>query len=346
MNSPFRAEKLEDLLYRQDTELLKNLFKQYERIWMYDSRGTGKTTLAKQALIEEQSIYIDCLKIHNYDTLLLELARQSLECIFPIQNTLANNSIDSIYEYFPDLKLSIQLKPHAQYVIDEKPQSFKSLIDSINQWSQNNNQKIFLVFDEFQELFELEKNEHQEIRQSLENSYVLFIGNKKETKNKYIMEELFSKTQAFYSNFAHFFFNPKINENEWVQYLSEHISLAKEIIYYAGNNIYLIIQLAHKAYILKSQSFDDLKLYLIQENKESFKSIFDSLSKNQKKTLLLIASAGQNIYKSENLQTFELSKSATERCLGSFIKNNIIFKEKRNISFSNPLFRDWLTENY
>lgn len=162
-------------------------------------RRYGKTSLIRQVLNEHDFNYewVDFLSVTTAQQVEEKLAKATKALLFklsPELTKLTKNTVDFVKSMSPELNLSamgqsltFQLTSNAQLPLDQ-------LLLNLDDYAQKMGKKAALVFDEFQQISELENNHSVEalIRHAVERSKAItyiFSGS-----NRHLLQEMFSKS--------------------------------------------------------------------------------------------------------------------------------------------------------
>jgi len=328
-----------------------------QNVLIYSHRRMGKTSLVhqvihqlKKAKPKVNSVYMDLygtLDENDFiDAVLTGLAQieSKLERILKQMAGLkVSGSIDPLTN-LPTLSASI--KPR------EKPEYLEKALNLLASYSSN--QKLLVVFDEFQEVAKYsEQGFEKRLRKVIQghrNISYIFSGSQ-----KHILIAMFDSAKRAFYKMARSFPLEKIEMQpyiEWAQKLfkKKNINVDKEIIIdivercdYQPIYIQQFLFDLWRSDTVNLTVLDEIQKSIIASQKNQFIVLWSLLTQNQKKTLRLLAdTGGEGIYKAEQLQRIGFnSGSVLQRALLSLVKKEILSKNER-FQFQDAMFKKWV----
>lgn len=353
--------------HRKNTvDLLRTHVLDLDKLWWFEERRSGKSLLINE-LTQTNPDWI-VVQLDLFTTLSIEdfINSYASACAQAFFKKLSQEEIvkesKKYYRHFlvnfksdtgSDFTLSIQ--GSADSALKECLSAPQKFADA------HKKQTLLIILDEAQQLSQLPESFITQFSTTLENndfSY-LFLSSKKNQ-----IESLFSNPNSTLHNLAQRFVMKPLSEIEWRLLITnsfndENIQIPQKtlnaIIDYAQNQSYyisLFVQRIENLYKQDPQSIQTKpQLFLdqlVNENESFFKELIDTLTSNQKKSLLILAKTkGENIYKTQITTEYNINKSSLERCIESFEKSNLIIKTLRGtFQFRNPLLRAWILNKF
>lgn len=369
MQNPFRFGKIvtgEFFTCRmQEQETIVDYIKSHNMCWLYSERRIGKTSLIK-TIIEQNPdlkiIYFDFFLALSKEDFILKYAKAIAEKIF----SKKDNTPDTIKEYkkyfkiiYPEIiQQNEEIKITFSFEKSQTEDALQELMNIPQKYAENNKKEVVaVVFDEFQNIYDTDASMIKQLRSYIQDhslvSYV-YLGS-----NKDRIDSIFNDPQSpFFESASKVTIEP-IKLEEWRLHIINKFTQSNLSISQKTLNAILDLSQGHPFYTqyfaARAWELSQLDVPELQDNhmlfaddlmkqEESFfRELFDGMTKNQKKTLLLVAKDnGDNVYSTSNLEFFEMSKSSAERCITSFIQMNLISKNKNYYYFRNPLLRYWI----
>ncbi len=188
----------------KEIEQIKNLIRSKQHIVIISPRRYGKTSLIINALERNKIyyIYVDCSFIENETDLINLIINDYVKKIDNIA------IIEKFLKTF-DISFSITVNPISINIKQIKAESLKSLLLAVGK-------DYVIVFDEFQDIYEKDKNLVNKIRsvvQFLEKSIVIS-GSK-----RHILDRMFLKPRGIFYNFGYALHLEKIEQSEFKKFI-------------------------------------------------------------------------------------------------------------------------------
>lgn len=332
---------------------------------IYSPRRYGKTSLiykVKKELEKEGHIciYIDFFKIYSEKRFIEIFGGE----IIKNQGTL-KKAIQKFREFIqgiiPQVTFDQNGEPKIsfQFVSQKIDQTDLARVIDFPEKISDNGKKVIVIFDEFQEIENLNGDSFEKILRSQiqfhnHTSYV-FMG----SKTHLLLNMFQNKEKALYKS-GKFYPLAKIDENEMSRFISMQfekngfeidIKIAKKIVEYAYDIPHYIQQLSYQIWSKtiesgKKVSDEDLVFgvdKIIDQQYDYYLEIFNKLSPYQKKVLRALTNSAENVYSSEYTLQHDLSgASSTQRAIAKLTDIGIINKQQNSFSFTDPFFRMFL----
>lgn len=328
-----------------------------QNVLIYSHRRMGKTSLVhqvihqlKKAKPKVNSVYVDLygtLDENDFiDAVLTGLTQieSKLERILKQMAGLkVTGSIDPVTN-LPTLSASI--KPR------EKPEYLEKALNLLASYSSN--QKLLVVFDEFQEVARYsEQGFEKRLRKVIQghrNISYIFSGSQ-----KHILVDMFDSAKRAFYKMARSYPLEKIEirpYTEWAQKLfkKKNVNVDKEIIIdivercdYQPMYIQQFLFDLWRSDIVNLAVLDEIQKSITASQKNQFIVLWNLLTQNQKKALRLLAeTGGEGIYKAEQLQRVGFnSGSVLQRALLSLVEKEILSKNE-TFQFQDAMLKKWV----
>ncbi len=246
----------------------------------------------------------------------------------------------------------------------KKSKTLKELFDSFEIYLGKNKQKGCVVFDEFQEILNIEDGENleREMRSAFQHHKNIgygFLGSR-----NHLMHDLFkNKNRPFY-NFGVHFPLEVISKSKWKPYLSTVLleggyaisdGLIDEILAITDGHPYYTQLFCSELWELfrgKKDLPEDCVMKtlskVLQKENHAFQELWDTLKGKERKLLSAIASENEvAVYSSNFIEKYEFgSPSKIQRVVHAIEKRDLIQRnEKSFFSIHDPVFKYWIIGN-
>lgn len=356
----YRSSEIEELIsHIQDNN----------RLWWYEERRQGKSTLLNQIKIQHPQwkfIYLDLFPILNISDFITKYATTQAQELFKNLNTVPD-VVRECKKYFksfhPDVKFEQNLITLSLKLEDGVDNSsvLKEVLNAPQKYADaNKKETICVVFDDFPQINEISLdliNEFSQVLEAQDLPYIFLSSSKAK------IESIFADSKSSLYNMAQRFVMKPLSESEWrlliIQAFRDKGSMVPQkvinlIIEWSQGQAHYIFTFCKYIENLLNQNVDlasnpeQFLNDIIAQEESFFKELFDTLTANQKKALLILArTKGENIYKAQITEEYAINKSSLERCVQSLEQNNIVVKTQRGIlQFKNPILRAWLIKKF
>ncbi len=328
-----------------------------QNVLIYSHRRMGKTSLVhqvihrlKKAKPKINSVYIDLygtLDENDFIDAILTGLTQIESKLERILKQMAGLKVTGSIDPLTNLPtLSASIKPR------EKPEYLEKALNLLASYSTN--QKLLVVFDEFQEVAKyseagFEKRLRKVIQGHRNISYI-FSGSQ-----KHILIEMFDTAKRAFYKMARSYPLEKIEIRDytvWAQKLfkKKNVNVDKEIIVdivercdYQPMYIQQFLFDLWRSDIVSSDVLEEIQKTIITRQKNQFIVLWDLLTQNQKKALRLLAETeGESIYAAEQLQRVGFnSGSVLQRALLSLVEKEILSKTA-TFQFQDAMLKKWV----
>jgi len=340
-----RVKEIKELQNDMDTGL---------NILLYAPRRFGKTSLVLKSVkaTKYKYIFLDFMSIVDEEEFINEYFN-AITKSFDTTTDKVIKFVKDVLKIRPNVNVEFDINGMPTFGLNFKHNESKSVLKEVldipYQYALHNDEKIVVVFDEFQEIINL--NIEDKLRSSIQHhgdtvSYI-FLGSKKS-----IMTNLFfDKSKSFYKSVKHLPID-KINYEEWYKYIQNGFSdFDKKIdikdidtILSISNGFpYYTQQIANELFNSTLKKVDEKMVQaaiesILSKEEDLFLNEWHNLSQNQKKALkLLIKNDGLNIYTKEVLNDFNFTSSSLKKAVEGLLQKDMIDIKQGQYYLQDPL---------
>lgn len=314
-------------------------------------RRFGKSSLVLKAVKQLKRPYI-MLNMQSI-TSTKDLSNRILEAVlklYPMKNmkvllrnfrivpTISTNPMTNNFE--------VSFNPFSK---DNNDMILEDVLQLVNEVS-TDKKRVILIFDEFQEIKEIEKGLDKKLRGILQlqgKVNCIFLGSQES-----MMEEIFNDKKSPFYHFGLIMQLKRIPEDEFFQFLNERFSkitsqsesISHEILQVTHCHPYYTQQLAFQVWdAIQYQKIDDDVVsqainQLVQMHDLDFERFWINLSMTDRNTLMLLAQ-GKN-----PMMQRELPPSTSFSSLKRLTKNGYAIKTD-TYEIEDPFFQRWIQQN-
>lgn len=354
MENPFKFGTLVDNQYFTDRieelEQINRTLNSPNHLILISPRRFGKSSLVKKAVTESKRPYIS-INMQQV-TCIEDLASLLLKGVFHLhpwekaKHLLANFRVMPTVSITPlgdNMEIGFQTTSNISALLEDA----LSLVEKVS----DEDNRIIVIFDEFQEFIEIEKGIDKKMRSIIqEQSKInyIFLGSEES-----MMSDIFERKKSPFYHFGRLMRLKKIPYNDFYEYVNERIKnvvtdnqdrLTKEILSFTSCHPYYTQQLAamvwDNAYYRKNQSEELLSVsinQIIQSHDLDFERIWMSLNNTDKK-IIRILSKDEKPYENKSLPTSTIYSS-----IKKLMKKGFLIKEEK-YEIEDPFFRQWICE--
>jgi AAA+ ATPase superfamily predicted ATPase len=328
-----------------------------QNVLIFSHRRMGKTSLVHQVIHrlkkskpKVNSVYIDLygtLDENDFIDAILTGLTQIESKLERLLKQMAGLKVTGGIDPLTNLPtLSASIKPR------EKPEYLEKALNLLASYSTN--QKLLVVFDEFQEVAKYsEQGFEKRLRKVIQghrNISYIFSGSQ-----KHILIEMFDTAKRALYKMARSYPLEKIeirDYTDWAQKLfkKKNINVDEEIIFdivercdYQPMYIQQFLFDLWRSDIVSLDVLEEIQQSIITRQKNQFIVLWDLLTQNQKKALRLLAETeGEGIYAAEQLQRVGFnSGSVLQRALLSLVEKEILSKNA-TFQFQDAMLKNWV----
>jgi len=331
---------------------------------IYAPRRFGKTSLVLKALKELEKK--DEVKYVFFDLMYLSTVEEFINKYFNALAKTLEEPTDKIIKFFksilkirPNINVSFDVTGSSSFSLalggEDVDKTLEEVLNIPLAFAQNGI-KIVIVFDEFQEITNLDlESKLRSIIQLHSNKLAyIFMGSKKSLLHQMFLD----KNRPFYKSVKHFKIK-EINANSWYEFIeSKFLNTGKKIDHAVVDKIltitkgfpYYTQQFAYEIWNITQDKADEslfekaLKTILSREE-DLFSVEFDNLTSNQKKALkIVIEKNGQNVYDEQYLAKYKIKSGSLQISLKNLTERDILDKTSSGYYLQDPLFEYWLKQ--
>lgn len=348
-----RVDELKDL----KTDILSGL-----NSLIYAPRRFGKTSLVLKSLKELQTT--DDVKYIFLDLMYLTTVEEFINKYF---NELAKNleePTDKIVNFFksvlkirPNINVSFDVSGSPNFSLALSGEDVSKTLEEVLNIPlsfANEGKKIVIVFDEFQEVvnLDLEAKLRSVIQQHSNKISYIFMGSKKSLLNQMFLD----KNRPFYKSVKHFKIK-EIQREAWLEFIQSRFiqtnkkieeDIVDKIIAITKGFPYYTQQFSYEVWNLTTGAADESIFYkalktIMEREEDLFTMEIDNLSPNQKKAIkIVVEKNGTNLYDEQYLAKYRIKTGSFQTALKSLLLKDILDKNADRYYFQDPLFEYWI----
>jgi len=334
-----------------------------QNLLLYAPRRFGKTSLLKKLKQdlekndEYKIIYVDLFSVSSVEEFIQKYFSLIVQC-FENDSSKVMELFKNILKIRPNITMTMNSMGDISYGLSmtqkEQIQSLEDVLNLPYLYAKKFNKKIVVIFDEFQEIeqLEVEKKLRSILQTHTREVAYLFSGSKKS-----ILEQMFNDTtRAFYKAVKHFHIQ-EILLDDWkefiiskfkrtdksidIKYISEIFTITQGYPYYM-QQIMSVIWDKTSTCVTQDIVKDSLKL-IIEREYDLYSLIWTALTPNQKNSLKYILQCdGLNLYSNANIKQSNLTATTLKSTLEALLKKDICDKKKDRYYIIDPFMKYWL----
>lgn len=360
----------ENFCNRQDeiNELVTEI-QSFQNILIYSPRRFGKTSLIKEVFKRLKQKKFLTLYIDLYPVIAEEdFIRISLKAVSPVVSGSGKNMIKHLKETFKQissllfLTLSEDGTPQLGINLSKSEilPAIDDLFNGLYAFVEKKKKPTVVVFDEFQQLGELEDGRVEKILRGIiqrhRNLSYVFMGSK-----KHLIYDMFNNpARPFYKSTRHFPLDT-IARGEFKRFIRSKFlksgfslekGVAAAIVNKAESHPYYTQMLAHVVWQLtgtsRAANLQDVDIALekiMEREKAAFNTLWDSLTLKQRRLLLAIClkKDEDKLFSTDFISRHGLGSGSTvQRGIKSLIEKSIIDKEYDRLVVNDVFLKHWL----
>ncbi len=354
-----REKEIEDLLLD---------LRSGQNVIIYSPRRFGKTSLILEVMerLKKEGclcVYIDLFPI----TSKREFAQKLYSSIAKSTSSKIEEVIQRLKDLLPKITPKIVLKGEGDMEFDvefeERTGDIERLLDSLydlpQKIAQKRNKRVIIVFDEFQQIGELDGEKiEKELRSKIQhhpNVAYVFMGSK-----QHLIERIFNdKARPFYKGGKRFKLD-KIPKDEFSIFIKKRleetrVKIEQDLIdyvlgitdshpHYTQAIMQNIWNESYPSKIVTKESIERGKEQLFRHHQDEFIKLWDSLSPKQKNLLIALTSEGKTLLSAQaTIVKYELGSAATvNKSLKKLLQEGILERENGGYIFPDIFFKEWV----
>ena len=338
-------------------------------VWLFAPRRYGKSSLLKQTFRKSpaniKTIYFDLYNIQSIDDFCVKYTNIITKELFNWKEDVKKIS-KQLGNYFlklqPQLNFDFNANPSISFTNKEieNQTDIEEVLNLPQKIADDRNIKITVAFDEFQEIYRIDKFLINWMRSSFQDqkdvSYI-FSGSKQS-----LMLNIFSSINSPFYEYAQKMNISPIARAELFRFIKNKFEeqnltinsrTIDDILNYSNCHPHFTQYFASVVFEEirngGDENNDEFKFKWMEKiiNSQSiiFQNIYDQLNKNQRKILLALSHLTEEIFSNATRQKFKLPSSSTlSTNIKSLIQKNLIHKTDNLYIVSNPIFNNWLAK--
>ena len=354
MENPFKFGTLVDNEYFTDRVMeqqhVRSILDSPNHIVLISPRRFGKSSLIKKVVRQSGRPFIS-LNMQQV-TCIEDLATMILKGVFKLhpweklKHLLANFRVIPTISTTPlgdSVEIGFQPTSNLSALLEDA----LSLVERVS----DTNHRMIVVFDEFQEIMEVEKGIDRKLRaimQEQQNVNYIFLGSEES-----MMSDIFERKKSPFYHFGMLMRLKKIPYEDFHAYITERLSpiissdasqTAERILTFTKCHPYYTQQLAFMVWELAcyrnlpTETLIETAVNQITETHDlNFERIWMSLNNTDKRIIRLL-SEGKKPYEQKSLPT-----STTYSSIKKLMKKGFLIKEE-NYVLEDPFFKQWINK--
>lgn len=372
MANPFYyGEEVGDPYFAGRHQELKDLINDLSRgqnIILYSPRRYGKTSLVKKALTHLSSRGLLTFYVNLYAA---TTKKKFVDIYARAVAAGTKGKLDKIVkllkELFPRMLPKVVLKaedmPEIEFDYNKSPKEMMPLLEdlyeAVEKYAAGKKKRAVVVFDEFQEILGFEDDEiERSMRgfiQSHKNTSYAFLGSR-----RHLMQKIFNDPDRPFYKSGRMFPLGKIAFEDFSAFIGAKFKKGKIKIAEKEMTEILSVTECHPYYtqmlcsVLWDRNSENAQITpagivlaineVISRESYTYTTIWDGLTTQRKLFLQALVKGGQEkIYSQEFISNFELGNpSQVQKALAYLEDQGIIYKENKEILFSDIFFKQWI----
>ena len=358
MKNPFKFGTVVEGRYftnrKSEIAEIKSILESDNHIAIISPRRFGKTSLINR-IIKENSrpfIFLDLQLVTNIEDFASQILKR-LYRVYPferIKQFIKNFRIIPVVSLNPvsgEVDISFQSSSNSSLVIED-------VLNLINRLSKPSD-KIIVVFDEFQDVKNIDKNLIKTLRSIMQhhpNVNYIFMGSQES-----LMRDVFEKKKSPFYHFAYLFPLGKIPQNEFKRYLSgglkqvtgNHITISEEIINFTRLHPYYTQQLAFSVWEnLKNGGSDKNSVNLavntiVQNHDIDYERLWNTFNRTDMKVLIGMSLSHDLPLSQKFLNDYGIGATSTAfSSMKRLMVSGIVIKTGNEYMIDDPFFVEWI----
>jgi len=332
-----------------------------QNVIIYSPRKFGKTSLVLKALsaLEGQvlPVFIDCYAITSEKELAASLSEKVLS-YYPEHEILS-----AVKRLFGGIspKITIKSLPEVEIAVEWQGESdWKESLVLPQKLAMDKGMPVALVFDEFQELASFE-NLLKVLRSSFQHqpdvSFV-FIGSR-----RHMMEWIFQAQESPFYNFGAHINLRTIPEEAFSAYIEKAFAeggirleegVTQEILSLTGCHPHYTQRLCFELWyrgsldgVVRPGEPATVLSEIMADLEDSYISIWEHLSSNQRRLLLAIVSGRSDLFSGDFVRDYDFrSPASVQSALRKLLGREIVSREGENYEVADVFLRSWLVSRF
>lgn len=366
MENPFifgKAVQAEHFVDREkETQELRSTIRSGQHIVLFSPRKMGKTSLIKETfrkIKDTPCIYIDLWQTPSQHALAKAIINSVINKTYTSAEKLAHDLKDLFKSLRPKISLDMDGHISIEFSREETLEALKEALDFPERVARKKNIKLFVAFDEFQEIENLNGFEIEKITRSIlqhhDNVSYIFAGSQRS-----LITIIFAEKQRPFYRFAKHMELKPIDNETLSQFVIDKFTQSgktidkfavKEIIELSKGIPHYVQHLAHEVWFMTTNqaTIETLQMCLYKRILPSLSSGFQTIwnrlkSDEQKRVLIGLANeTTPQIYSQSFIKKYDLKTPSHVRKAVKALQE-IELLEKNNIL--DPFLKEWIKINF
>jgi uncharacterized protein len=338
---------------KEELVRIKSILESSNHLTLISPRRYGKTSLIFKVVkdVNRPVIYLDLQLVSSISDFAGELLKRIFK-FYPYQklvNLIKNfNIIPSLNLNPVSNEISVSFSPVVTDSIILT--DVLNLLDNISK----ENKKAIVVFDEFQDIKNLDKKLDKKLRSIMQhhkNINYIFLGSQES-----MMRELFERKKSPFYHFSYVLNLDKISFEDFLEFLNNGFKLITEEFSVVSKTIldttdchpFYTQQLAFTVWEIISKNkdiqnpVDSAINQLVSSHDYDYERIWNNFKNTDKTILLHYSSSEESPMKDEVSSEIGLASSTIFSSISRLTKQGYLIREKSNYSIDDPFFKLWI----
>lgn len=345
VEGPYFTDRVEELEY------IKNYIESPNHLILISPRRFGKSSLVKKAVEStgRPSISVNMQQVTSIE----DLASLILKGIFKLNRIEKFKHYISMFRIVPVITTS-PMSDNVEFSFNPTISASKMILEDtmnlLEKISEENN-RIVVIFDEFQEITELEKGLDKRLRaimQEQHNINYIFLGSQES-----MMSEIFEHVKSPFYHFGTLMHLNKIPYDDFFRYITERISslaekdseiIAEKILAFTKCHPYYTQQLSARVWEIlalnrKEEEIVNMAIsQIVQSHDLDFERLWQMLNRTDRRIMQILAK--DDLLKNvKSLPTSTVYSSVKKLMKKGYVISTV------NYEIEDPFYKKWITEN-
>jgi len=359
-NNPFKFGTVVDTPYfmnrKKEISYIRSILNSQNHLVILGPRRYGKTSLITKILseLERKSMVIDMQIVLSEE----ELAILILKKLYSFYKGRKFNELIKKFRIIPQISINAitnEINLSFDLINNDSTPILEDVFAMLDKLSSPDD-KLIVVFDEFQEIFEIRKDLDKKLRSIIQyhkNINYVFLGSQES-----LMQLIFENKKSPFYHFCEKMNLDKIPFVEWFNYISvcfeqevkEPQKIAESILEITECHPYYTQQLAFNVWNLRKNSIPETELIteskkdIINRHNMDFERLYHTLKRTDMKVLTLLANGKTNIMDSKSLTKINMPSSTAFSSLKRLVLKGLVVITNKGYEIDDPFFREWIKE--
>lgn len=358
----------------KETEELLGDIRSSHNVIIFSQRRYGKTSLIKKVLnLAKQegflTVYVDLYHILSEQDFAIAYARALTRAMEegPVEKLF--QTLKTIFSSLrPKITLDAEGKPEFTFGLEvgrDPVMDIEDVLESVKKYSEQKNKKAVVVFDEFQQIGQLDQASRIEgvLRSHIQthrNISYIFMGSK-----KHLIFDLFTDPRRPFYESAKMFPLGKIPSKELESFVYERFrstgkhllrQVAARLVETCESHPYYVQYVSHSLWEISSADFpitdEDLNKAIgltLSRTSPRYESVWELLPIRHRQALIALAnlSPGDKLFSGAVVQKYGLASAPTFRkALKRLVEKGLADRDQHKYSIIDVFFKKWIRMNF